>query len=178
MEGYVATAMRLHSAKIPQLAREIVDALITAKDIETSSPAEVRQDITAVLEQYVRDEQEINDKARELMAARGMPPSELGRLRRVLAEERGVRIGDETIDYLLDQLLEILMHSNNVDEVFAEDITMRRHMREPLRRHANVEEQLQTEVRNQLKHVKEGSAIWEVEYRRMLEDIKRRKGLS
>jgi hypothetical protein len=32
-------------------------------------------------------------------------------------------------------------------------------------------------VRNQLKHVQEGTSVWEVEYRRMMDDIKRRRGL-
>ena len=75
------------------------------------------------------------------------------------------------------QLIEMLMHSANVDEIFAEDYQMRKKMREPLRRQLAEEDELQTEVRNQLKHVKEGSQVWEVEYRRMMEEIKRRKGL-
>jgi hypothetical protein len=69
------------------------------------------------------------------------------------------------------------MHSANVDEVFAEDVELRRKMREPLRRQAALEEELQAEVRGRLKHVKEGSTMWEIEYRRMMEEIKRRKGL-
>jgi hypothetical protein len=32
-------------------------------------------------------------------------------------------------------------------------------------------------VRGRLKHVKEGTSMWEIEYRRMMDDIKRRKGL-
>ena len=78
---------------------------------------------------------------------------------------------------LLDQLVEMLMHSNNVDEVFVEDYELRRRMREPLRRQVAEEEELAQEVRSRLKHVQEGTALWEVEYRRMMEDIKRRKGL-
>jgi hypothetical protein len=50
-------------------------------------------------------------------------------------------------------------------------------MREPLRRQVAVEEELQAEVRQRLKHVQEGTSVWEVEYRRMMEEIKRRKGL-
>lgn len=169
--------MRLHAPKIPQLAHEIVDALVAAKDIETEEVNEVRLDIESVLTQYMKVEQEITEKAKEIQSARGMPPSELGRLKRLVADERKVRLGDEAIDYLLDQLLEMLMHSNHVDEIWVEDIVLRRHMRDPLRRHATVDDQLQTEVRGQLKHVQEGSALWEVEYRRMMEEMRRRKGL-
>ena len=119
----------------------------------------------------------LSERARDLMAERNLPPSELGRTRRLVADQRKIKIGDEAIDYLLDQLLEMLMHSNNVDEVYAEDYELRRRMREPLRRQEVEEESLQQEVRSKLKHVQEGTALWEVEYRRMMEDIKRRKGL-
>jgi hypothetical protein len=50
-------------------------------------------------------------------------------------------------------------------------------MREPLRRQVAEEEELQAEIRGRLKHVQEGTTMWEVEYRRMMEDIKRRKGI-
>jgi hypothetical protein len=169
--------MRLHAARLPQIASEMLKALVDANDIECESPEEVKKDIEAVLAQYVRDEQEISDRARDLAAQRGLPPTEAARMRRLVADERKVKIGDDAIDYLLDQLVEMLMHSNNVDEVFAEDYELRRKMREPLRKQAAEEEDLQQEVRGRLKHVQEGSALWEVEYRRMMEDIKRRKGL-
>ncbi len=169
--------MRLHATKLPQLSRDILDALLSSKAIETESPEDVRMDIESVLSQYLHDEQQVTERAKEVLATRGLPQSELSRIRRLVAEERKIQIGDETIDYLLDQLVEILMHSNNVDEVWSEDFELRRQMREPLRKHANLEDQLQQEVRGKLKHVQEGTALWEVEYRRMMEDMKRRKGL-
>jgi hypothetical protein len=169
--------MRLHAPKIPQLSRDILDALITNRDIETASPEEVRLDIEAVLNQYLNDENQVTERAKEILAARSLPANELGRIRRLVADERKIQIGDETIDYLLDQLVEVLMHSNSVDEVWSEDFELRRHMRDPLRKHATIDDQIQAEVRGRLKHVQEGTALWEVEYRRMMDDMKRRKGL-
>ena len=81
------------------------------------------------------------------------------------------------LDYLLDQLVEMLMYSQHVEEVFAEDVQLRLSMRQPLRKAAADELKLQEAVRGQLKHVEEGTAIWEVEYQRMMDDIRRRKGL-
>jgi hypothetical protein len=169
--------MRLHSAKIPDLAKQIVDSLLVQGDVESDNPSEVRADVQAVLEQYVRDEQQIVERAKEVLAARGLPPTDLSRIRRLVAQERGIKIGDEAIDYVLDQLIEMLMHSQSVDEIFSDDVTLRRKMRDPLRKHAQIDDELHAEVKNQLKHVKEGSTLWEVEYQRMLEDIRRRKGL-
>lgn len=169
--------MRLSSAKIPSIAAEMVTLLTSGGDIETSAPREVQADLESVLSQYVRDEQDVNEKAKELLAARGLPATEFTKLKKLVATDRRLKLGDEAIDYLLDQLVEMLMYSNNVDEIFAEDVHLRLKMRGPLRKAAADEEKLQEAVRGQLKHVQEGTAIWEVEYQRMMDDIRRRKGL-
>jgi hypothetical protein len=137
----------------------------------------VQLDVEAVLNQYVADVQDINERSRDMAAARGMSGGEVGRIRKVLADQKKLALGEDAIDYLLDQLVEMLMHSNNVDEVYAADFELRRKMREPLRREQTAEEGLDQEVRGRLKHVQEGTQTWDIEYRRMLEDIKRRKGL-
>lgn len=169
--------MRLHSAKVPEISHQMVHALTSAGDIETESPKEVELDLQAVLNQYIQAEQEVSDRAKDVLAQRGLSQNELGRIRKLLADERKIKLGDEAIDYLLDQLLEMLMHSANVDEIYAEDFELRRKLRDPLRKQAAVDQEIDAEVRNKIKHVKEGTAIWEVEYRRMMDDIKRRKGL-
>jgi hypothetical protein len=169
--------MRLHGPRVPQIAHEMMTALVKGKDIETESPNEVQADIEAVLNQYVRDEQSVQERARDLMAARGLSQNELPRLKKLVADEKHIKLGDDAIDYLLDQLVEMLMHSANVDEVFSEDYELRRKMRDPLRKQLAEEQALEAEVRGHLRHVQEGTGLWEVEYRRMMEDIKRRKGL-
>jgi len=169
--------MRLHSAKVPQIATEMVGALLSDGDVESDSPKEVGLDIASVLNQYIRDEQEVSEQAKTMLAARSLPQSEFSRIRKLVAEERKIKLGEDAIDYLLDQLVEMLMHSANVEEIFAEDFVLRRKMREPLRRQFTEDQEIDQQVRGQLKHVKEGTSVWEVEYGRMMEDIKRRKGL-
>jgi uncharacterized protein len=169
--------MRLHSAKVPQIAAEMVSALLSEGNVESDAPKEMQLDIEAVLNQYIRDEHDTSEQAKSMLAARSLPQSDYSRIRKLVADERKLKLGEDAIDYLLDQLVEMLMHSANVEEVFAEDYVLRRKMREPLRRQLVEEEELQTEVRGRLKHVQEGTAVWEVEYRRMMDDIKRRKGL-
>ncbi len=169
--------MKLHSARVPQMAAEMLDGILKAKDIETDAPAEVRADIEAVLNQYIRDELAVTEKAKDLVAQRSLPQTEFSRIKKLVADERKIKLGDDGVDYLLDQLVEMLMHSGNVEEVFAEDYELRRKMREPLRKQLAEEQSLVDEVRGQLKHVQEGTGLWEVEYRRMMEDVRRRKGL-
>ena len=155
----------------------MVGPLLQDGDIEAESPGEVEMDIVAVLNQYMRDEQAVSDRAKEILAQRGLPQGEFGRIKKLVADERKIKIGEDAIDYVLDQLVEMLMHSANVGEIFVEDYVLRRKMRDPLRKLAAEEDDLQAEVRAQLRNVKEGSSVWEVEYRRMMDDIKRRKGL-
>jgi hypothetical protein len=169
--------MRLHGPRVPQIAHEMVTALVKGKDIETESPNEVQADIEAVLNQYVQDEKSVQERARDMIAARGLSQNELPRMRKLVADEKHIKLGDDAIDYLLDQLVEMLMHSANVEEVFSEDYELRRKMRDPLRKQLAEEQALEAEVRGHLRHVQEGTGLWEVEYRRMMEDIKRRKGL-
>lgn len=169
--------MRIPASRIPGLARDMTSALLADGDVESESPTELQRDIEAVLSQYVRDEQAITERARELLDARRLPNSELGKMRRLVAEDRKMKTGDDAIDYILDQIIEFLMHSNNVDEIYCEDVVLRRKLRFPLRQLAAAEENLEQEVRGQLKHVKEGTSVWDVEYQRMMEEIKRRKGL-
>lgn len=169
--------MKIPKSRVAQIASEMLRGLTEQGDIETENPAEVELDLQSVLNQYIRDEQEVTDKAREMMARRGLPQSQLGQLRRQLADQQKIKLGDEAIDYLVDQLIEFLMHSHNVAEIYAPDHRLRRVLREPLRNLQNLDESLDAQVRGRMKHVQEGSALWEVEYQRILEDVRRRKGL-
>lgn len=169
--------MRIPKSRVPQVASEMLRLLVEHQDIETEKPAEVEQDLQSVLNQYIRDEQDITDKAKELIARRGLPASQLGQVKRQLAEQRKIKLGDEALDYVVDQLIEFLMHSHNVDEIYAADHRLRRLLREPLRNLDAIDGAVDAQVRDQLKHVQEGTALWEVEYQRILEDVRRRKGL-
>ena len=169
--------MRLHSAKVPQIASDMVSALTSDGAVETDSPKEVALDIASVLNQYIKDEQAVSEQAKDMLSARNLPQTDFNRIRKLVADERKIKLGEDAIDYLLDQLLEMLMHSGSVEEIFAEDFVLRKKMRDPLRRQFAEDEAIEEQIRGQLKHVQEGTAVWEVEYRRMAEDIKRRKGL-
>jgi len=169
--------MRLFSGKIAPLSEEITKALVENKDIECESKKEVTRDIESVFSNYLQLEKEANDKAKDVLQSRGLPQSEFGRIKKLAAEQKGIKIGEDLMDHLLDQLIEMLMHSNNVDEVYVEDHALRRRMRPALKKYLEMEGELDTLVRSQLKHVQEGSRTWEVEYRRIMEDMQRRKGL-
>ena len=169
--------MRLYSGKTAAIATEVVRALLSSKDIEAESPKEVEADVASVLNQYLSDEREVNERAKDVLERTGKGQGDFQRVRQLVADEKGIKVGDDSLDYLLDQVVEMLMHSNNVDEVYVEDLDLRRRMAPIFKKHMAVDASLDADVRAQLKHVREGTRDWEIEYGKVLEQVKRRKGL-
>lgn len=170
--------MRLYGAKVPQLAQDVVRTLLTSKDIETESPKEVQADVEAVLKSYLDSERVVDDKTRELLQRTNRGTGDFSRVRTQVAESHGIKVGDEALDYLLDQVVEMLLHSHNVEEVFAEDVVLRRRMAPIFKRFMGVDTEVDAEVRGQLRHVKEGTSQWDIEYARVLEQVRRKRGLA
>ncbi len=103
--------------------------------------------------------------------------SEFGRVKAQIAESKGIKTGEDTLDYLLDQIVEMFQHSSNVDEIYVADVELRRKMAPIFKKHMLMDEALDAEVRAQLKHVAEGSRTWDIEYARVLEQIKQKRGI-
>ena len=170
--------MRLFSSHVTAIATECVRALLASKDIEAEAPKEVEADVESVLKSYLQAEREVNERTKELLERTGRGTSDYGRVREQIAESKGIKVGDEALDYLLDQVVEMLNHSHNVDEIFVEDVVLRRKMAPIFKKHMGQDSALDAEVRAQLRHMKEGTSQWDIEYQRVLEQVKRKKGLA
>ena len=170
--------MRLFAGRVSPIAQEVVRALVAAGDIEAEHPTEVVLDVEAVLRNYLQMEKDVNEKTRELLDRTGRGGEQYSRVREQIADSKGIKVGDETLDYLLDQVVEMFGHSKNVDEIYAQDVELRRKMAPIFKKHMGEDDKLDAEIRAQLKHVKEGSRDWDVEYARMAEIIKRKRGLA
>ena len=169
--------MRLYAGKVSNIAGEVTRSLLASKDIEAESPKEVEADVASVLNHYLTMEREVNERAKDVIERTGRPQSEYQRVRTLAAQEKGIKIGDETLDYLLDQVVEMFQNSNNVDEIFAEDVELRRKMAPVFKKYMALDDALDAEVRAQIRHMKEGTRDFDIEYQRVLEQIKRKKGL-
>jgi hypothetical protein len=101
----------------------------------------------------------------------------LSRLKKLEADKRGIKIGEDALDYVLDQLVMMLNQSPNVDEIFVEDVELRRKMAIVLKKHGDVDADVDKLVRAQLRHLTEGTPAWEIEYSRVADQVRRRKGL-
>jgi uncharacterized protein len=170
--------MRLFSGKVPVIAQEVVTQLSADGDMECTDPNEVIKDIESVLVEYLRAERRVVDEAKNRMETRGMSYSDLSKMKSQTARDMRVPVGEDALPYLLDQILEMLFHSSNVDEVFAEDNVLRKKVTTILRRHMDVEQELDREVRSKIKNLEEGTASFETEYARVMDQLKRNKRLT
>jgi len=170
--------MRLYSGKIPVIATELVKSLTEAGDIAVSDKAEAELDVQAVLKEYLRLEREITERAKDLLQKRNLPYEHFGKIKRTLAGEKGFGLGDEGLDWMTNQMIESFMQSPHVEEIFAEDAVLRKKMADILKRHMMVDDEIDAEVRKRIKNLEEGTATWEVEYNKAVDQIKRNRGLE
>jgi hypothetical protein len=170
--------MRLFSGKIPVISEEIVRTLSADGDIETEQPKEVTLDVESVLKEYLRYERMISEEAKNRLEARGLPYAQLSKLKNQVAKEKGAPQSEDILPYLLDQVLHMLFHSKNVDEVYAEDADLRKKVTVILKKHMDVGGDLDEEVRSKIKNLEEGTASFEIEYQRVMNEMKRKKGLA
>jgi hypothetical protein len=170
--------MLLTPMKVHDVAREMLQLLQAEGHIESSMPREVQLDLEAVLNQYIRTEQELIARARQTLDSRGLSNRDFGRVLQTLADQKGVKVGEEAMDYVLEQLLEMLLNSSNVDEIYAEDHDLRRQLRIPLRKLEDLEMQKSEKKPARVVSLapEEATPSWELEYNKLLEDIRRRRG--
>jgi hypothetical protein len=172
--------MRLYAGKVTPIAQDMVQGMLDTESVEAEPgmEGEILLDIESVLKEYIRTEREIVNQAREMISRDGLEYRQLHKLKTRLAEERGFGIGDKAIEYLARQIIECLFHSRHVAEIYAEDHALRKQMRDVLRQHLRVDEDLDQEVRRRIQNLQEGTSSWEIEYNKVMTDLKRLKGLE
>jgi hypothetical protein len=157
---------------------EIVKTLTEAGDIEVTDKSEAEMDVQAVLKEYLRLDREITDKTKDVLQKRNLPYEQFGKVKRALAGEKAFGLGDEGLEWMTTQMIESFMQSPHIAEIFVDDTVLRKHMVDILKKHMQVDDELDEEVRRRIKNLQEGTSTWEVEYGRVLDQIKRNRGLD
>jgi uncharacterized protein len=170
--------MRLYSGKIPSIASEIVKTLSDAGDIAVLDRTEAEMDAQAVLKEYLRLDREITDKAKDTLQQRNLPYEQFGKIKRTLAHEKGFGLGEDALEWMTSQMIESFMQSPHIEEIFAEDTVLRKRMADVLKKHMLVDQELDEEVRRKIRNLEEGTATWEIEYTKVLDQLKRNRGLG
>ncbi|HEY4176899.1 MAG TPA: DUF507 family protein [Kofleriaceae bacterium] len=170
--------MRLYPGKVDTIAAEIISTLAAAGDIEISDNNEAQLDVAAVLKEYIRVDKELTERAKDILEIRGLPYSHLGRTKRQLADQKEFGLGEDGLSWIANQMQEAFMSSRHIEEVFAEDAVLRRKIKEIAKKHMQVDEAIDQEVRDRIKNLEEGTQAWDVEYNKVLEQIKAKHGVD
>lgn len=171
--------MRLYPKAIPAISREVIQTLMNDKDIEveTLRIADAEMDLSAIMREYLANEERVNQATKEALERRGYDHSRFSQVKREMADVRGFKMGDEGIEYVIGQMLEFLLISRNVEEVYSDDPMMRKKIFGVMKRHLDVDEEIDREARSRLKHLQEGTSAWDIEYQKVVEQIRRARGL-
>ncbi len=170
--------MKLYAGKIEPISAEIIAKLGGEGDIELSDAHEAELDVASVLKEYLRVDRELTERAKDILEIRGLSYSAFHRTKRALAEKQEFGLGEEGLSWICTQLLETFMQSRHVEEIYADDVALRRKVKEVLRRHMGVDKELDREVRQRIKNLEEGTHAWELEYSRVMGQMKQKYGLK
>jgi hypothetical protein len=170
--------MRLYPAKVDTIASEVIQKLTSDGDLEVTDPHEAQLDVASVLKEYIRVDKELSERAKDILEIRGLPHAHLARTKRQLADQKEFGLGEDGVTWITNQLVETFMQSKSVDEVYADDAVLRKKIKEIVRKHMAVEEELDNEVRARLKNLQEGTDAWDVEYQRVMDQVKNKHGIK
>ncbi|HME90150.1 MAG TPA: DUF507 family protein [Myxococcaceae bacterium] len=171
--------MRLYPKVIPIISRESIQKLMQDGDLEVEPLriADAEMDLSAIMREYLANEERVNQATREALERRGYDYSKFNQVKREMADVRGFKMGDEGIEYVINQMIEFLLISRNIEEVYAADNVMRQKIHAIMKKHLDVDEEIDREARTRLKHLQEGTSAFDIEYNKTIDQIRRARGL-
>ncbi len=166
--------MRIYRKLIPKIAKDSLRTLLASRaiDVEEGKRDEAELDLAGVLVRYMNSVDSLNTDAHEALERHNMPAHRLGQVKTALAKKRGIILGEEAIESVLNTLIEALFESKYIEEVYLEDNEIRKILNEAMGKYLGVDAELDREVRGRLKNLREGTAEWELEYNRLINQMR------
>lgn len=171
--------MRLYSGNFGLIASDIIRGLRQKELAEISDDlvAEAELDVVGVLKEYSRMDRKLTEQARDMAAADASANEH--RMKRQLAREKNFPMGDDALDYIVNQIIETFEHSQNIEELYGEVRDLRALINPLIKKHTRDRTgELDEAVRARLKNLEEGSAAWDIEYERTMKRVRRLEGLE
>ena len=171
--------MKIYKSKIPTMAEDIAQHLMNENAIEVNDEEkdEFNLDLQSILRTYVDTDRRIHEEAQQVLTARNLDFGSFHRVKRDVAKKYNFAIGDDAIDWITDQIIEMLYHTSHVEEVWADNNDIRRISRNVINKYSTIDNEVDVEVRKRIKNLSEGSLAWDAKYNQVLEEIRRSKGL-
>lgn len=171
--------MKIYRRVIPKIAKDVVRSLLAhrAIEVEDGHRDEAELDVAGVVVEYLNELDKLRNDAQDMLQRHNLPPDMLGRVKQSLADQRKLIVGEGAFEHILDKVIEALFNSKHIEEIFAEDNELRQVVRAAIQKYVGVDEELDREVRGRLKNLREGTSEWEVEYGRLIEQMRHAKAL-
>ncbi len=171
--------MKLYRARIPVIAKAVIDKLCAEGDIEVEleNRSEAELDLVSIMEEYLRRDYSLRDSVKETMSKAGIGYDQYGKTRARMADEWNHPVGDDVERYLARQFVENFMISRFVDEVYTEDGWLWKKTLGVIKDHDIDERELRDEARTSIKNIAEGTVEFEVAFERAMREVRKRRGL-
>ncbi len=171
--------MKLYRTRIPGIAHAVLERLMNDGDVEIApeDKEEAARDLVAIMEMYLRRDQDLREAVRDLMERKNMPYDQYGKARTEVAEQWGHPTGNDVDAFLSRQFIENFMISRFIGEVFTDDRTLFNKIRDVLRAHDVDERALRAEAEDKIKNIPEGSVERQDALQRAMKEVRKRHGL-
>ena len=172
--------MRIYRERIPSISKMIVTNLLSQEliEVEAELQEEVELDMASVVEEYRRTDRELSEKAKDIVAMRNLDYSYTHKIKGKLAREKQFGLGEDAIEWITNQMVEMLLQTRHVDEVYGEDTDLRRVISPILKKELGVADQMDVEVKKRIRNLTEGTSDYEIEYQKALEKVRGSKKAS
>lgn len=171
--------MKLYKARVPLIAKAVIDRLAAEKDIEVEpeSRVEAEQDLIAIMESFLKRDMDLREAVRESMSRRAIPYEHFSKVRGEIADFWGHPTGDSIQKFLARQFVENFMISRWIDEVYTDDDLLFKKIMDTIKSFDVDENALRTEAADRVKNIPEGSTDYENAFKNALKEVRKRHGL-
>jgi hypothetical protein len=117
-------------------------------EVEAIRMADAELDMAAIMREYLANEERVNQATREALERRGYDFSKFNQVKREMADVRGFKLGDDGVEFLINQMLEFLL-----DLAERRGGLFRRHCRcapsflQIMKKHLDIDEDIEREAR-------------------------------
>lgn len=81
------------------------------------------------------------------------------------------------IEHLTGKIIKLLWNSENVEEIYASNRTLQLKINAIFEEYCNLDDVLEEEADRRLKHLQKGTQDWEIEFEKLSEEVRRKKGI-
>jgi hypothetical protein len=177
--------MRIHQKLQERILLDLFERLQRQGFVEYGEDPERCADLLrGVLQADLREEEELEEEVSRVIEAnrdkfREVPAYQMtSRIRRQIARERGIILDNEArLRDIARKMTEAIWNSSTFSEVYAEDAELQRFIRLVFDHHLAIEERLREEAKKRLRNLEYGSTEYEVQFRRVMDELRERDGL-